>query len=99
MTDYNINAAIQLLPIGTAQHPYWWVDQVIKLIAQSGLAYQVTPFNTSVEGSYEAVKALIDNINQYLRAHQCEEWLLSVQYQFKSGAHVVASHKTAPYGR
>ncbi|TAD92138.1 MAG: thiamine-binding protein [Bacteroidetes bacterium] len=99
MTSFNINAALQLLPVGTQKHPYEWVDGVIGLIEQSGLNYEVTPFNTSVEGSYPAVKALIDHINDWLMTQGCEEWLLLVQYQFKNGAHVVASHKTAPYVR
>jgi uncharacterized protein YqgV (UPF0045/DUF77 family) len=94
---HQINAAIQLLPVGTQQHPYRWVHQVIGRIRQSGLNYEVTPFNTSVEGPYEAVRQLIDDINAYLCQQQCEEWLLLVQYQFKTAGPVQAREKTAGF--
>ena len=92
-----INAAIQLLPVHTKEHPYEWVDQAIELIEKSGLVYEVGPFNTSVEGTYEEVKALLDDINNHLLQSNCPEWLLNVQYQFRSGADVRADEKTAKH--
>jgi uncharacterized protein YqgV (UPF0045/DUF77 family) len=89
-----INAAIQLVPIHTKEHPYEWVDKVIEIIQRSGLVYEVGPFSTSVEGSYKQVKALLDAINNFLLENNCPEWLLNVQYQFRSEGDVTAAEKT-----
>jgi uncharacterized protein YqgV (UPF0045/DUF77 family) len=96
---HTINAAIQLIPVYTKEHPYEWVDKAIALIEKSGLVYEVGPFNTSVEGSYEAVKKLLDEINAYLNEAGCPEWILNVQYQFRSGADVTADEKTGKHRR
>ena len=97
MQQHNINAAIQLLPIVTKEHPYEWVDKVIELIMQSGLAYEVGPFSTSIEGSYKDVTSLVDTINEFLLGNECPEWILSVQYQLRSGSEVTAEEKTGKF--
>ncbi|HMP93176.1 MAG TPA: thiamine-binding protein [Phnomibacter sp.] len=97
MHQYLINASIQMLPITTQQHPYTWVDEVINIIAQSGLAYQVGPFSTSVEGSFEQVHQLIAAINGWLVQQQCPEWMLQVQYQLRSQGPMEAMEKMAKY--
>ena len=94
MHHLNINAGIQLLPIYTKEHPYQWVDSVIDLIKESGLEYEVGPFSTSVEGSYQRVHQLIDRINDFLLQEQCPEWILNVQYQIRSEGGVSAAEKT-----
>lgn len=97
MKDFTINAGIQLVPIYTKEHPYEWVDEAITIIERSGLVYEVGPFSTSVEGSYPAVKQLIDDINNYLLECKCPEWILSVQYQFRSDDDITAEEKTAKH--
>lgn len=62
MSDFVINAAIQLLPIDTAQKRWDVVDKAIQLIEQSGLNYKVCPFETVVEGKGVDVFKLIDSI-------------------------------------
>ena len=94
MHKYTINASIQMVPVATVLHPYEWVDQVLEIIKQSGLPYEVGPFCTSVEGSYLAVSELIDRINEYLITHQCEEWLLQVQWHIRANENITANEKT-----
>ena len=94
MHTYKINVAIQLVPIHTTEHPYEWVDSVIDLIKESGLEYEVGPFNTSVEGSYPEIRELINRINDFLVQEKCPEWLLNVQYQFRSEGDISAAEKT-----
>ena len=89
-----INAGIQLLPIHTELHPYEWVDAVIDIIKESGLEYEVGPFNTSVEGTYEDLRNLVDSINDFLYQEKCHEWLLNVQYQVRSGGSMRSAEKT-----
>lgn len=73
-----INAAIQLLPIGATQNKYHIIDQAIALIAASGLNHKVCPFETVVEGSSDKVYALIQNIQQLSLQH-CSEILINIK--------------------
>jgi uncharacterized protein YqgV (UPF0045/DUF77 family) len=87
-----------MLPIQTAgKHAYQWVDDVVEMIQQSGLAYTVTAFNTVVEGSFEQIHQLVNTINTQLVANHCTEWILQVQYQLRSDEPVTASEKLAKY--
>ena len=97
MHQLTMNAGIQLIPIQTKEHPYEWVDMVIDIIKESGLVYEVGAFNTSVEGSYEKVRQLIDRINDFLMQEQCPEWLLNVQYQLRSESSVSIGEKTEKF--
>lgn len=83
-----------MVPVATVLHPYEWVDQVLEIIKQSGLSYEVGPFSTSIEGSYLAVSELIDRINEYLITEQCEEWLLQVQWHIRANENITANEKT-----
>jgi uncharacterized protein YqgV (UPF0045/DUF77 family) len=93
MHNHLTNASIQLLPIVQDRHPYEWVDEVIALIEKCGLVYTVGPFGTAVEGTYEQIRQLIDDINQYLHQRQCAEWVLNVQWQMRSDSDVTIDEK------
>jgi uncharacterized protein YqgV (UPF0045/DUF77 family) len=97
MHQLTMNAGIQLIPIHTKEHPYEWVDMVIDIIKESGLTYEIGAFNTSVEGSYEKVRQLVDRINDFLMQEQCPEWLLNVQYQLRSESAVSIGEKTEKF--
>ena len=72
----NISAQIQFIPLHSAE-PMAQVDAAIAVIQNSGLAYEVGPFGTSVEGPKIQVQRLVD---QLLSLTTCEEFLLNVQY-------------------
>lgn len=74
-----INAAIQLLPLITSQNKYVIIDKAIELIQQSGLQYKVCPFETVVEGSSEAVYALIEKIQKQTLLAGCDELLINIK--------------------
>ncbi len=57
-----INAAIQLLPLGDESDKYKTIDSAIELIQKSGLKYLVCPFETVVEGEASQIYELIDKI-------------------------------------
>ncbi len=97
MHQFTINAGIQLVPISSQKHPYEWVDMVIDIIKESGLSYEVGAFNTSVEGSYEQVRLLVDRINDFLVQEQCPEWLLNVQYQLRGDRSMSMGEKTEKF--
>lgn len=56
-----INIAVQILPSSKEIHPYTLVDKAIETIANSGLKYMVTPFETVIEGTYDEIMNTIKN--------------------------------------
>ena len=54
-----VNIALQILPSSKTIHPYSLVDKAIEVIANSGLRYQVTPFETVMEGNYDEIMEII----------------------------------------
>lgn len=74
-----INAAIQLLPIGAKGNRYDLVDKAISLIHESGLHYKVCPFETVVEGHSDAIYALIHKIQVATLGADCTELLINIK--------------------
>lgn len=97
MHDHIINASLQILPVATEKHPYEWVDEVIEVIKQNEIRCEVGPFATVVEGNYSRVMKVIDDINEYLYRHHCNEWILSVQIQIRGDADITGEEKTAKH--
>ena len=97
MHQHVINASIQLLPIGLDKHPYLWVDDAIAIIQDSGLSHEVGPFSTSVEGTYPEVFGLIHQLNDFLCAAGCPEWILQLQIQIRNQDDIRAKEKTAKF--
>ncbi len=93
MHQHLTNASLQVVPIVQDRHPYEWVDEAIALIANSGLSYTVGAFGTSVEGTYEEIRKLVDDINRDLFSKGCAEWLLNVQWQIRSSGNVTEEEK------
>ena len=93
MHHHIINASIQIVPIVEDKHPYEWVDEAIAVIQQSGVKYQVGPFSTVVEGTYQEVIQVIHDINEYLYQKGCEEWISNLQIQIRSGRDVTSEEK------
>jgi uncharacterized protein (TIGR00106 family) len=92
-----VNASIQLLPIVNDKHPYMWVDEAIAVVSRSGIKYQVGPFATVLEGSYNEIMSVVNAINEYLYQQNCSEWILNVQLQIRSKDDVTASEKMEKY--
>lgn len=59
-----VNIALQILPSSKTIHPYSLVDKAIEVIANSGLRYQVTPFETVMEGNYDEIMEIIKKTQQ-----------------------------------
>ena len=99
MHDYIVNVSIQLIPIVQDRHPYDWVDEAIDVIKQSGLSYEVGPFATVIEGTYNNVMKVINDINEHLYQRQCTEWITSVQIQIRSNEDITGDIKTAKHNK
>ena len=57
--DKIVNIALQVLPTSKTIHPYTLVDKAIEVIANSGLKYKVTPFETVMEGTYDDIMKVV----------------------------------------
>jgi uncharacterized protein (TIGR00106 family) len=97
MHSYIINAAIQIVPITQDRHPYEWIDEAIAIIQQSGLKYEVGAFSTVIEGSYNDVMALIQQVNEYLYSKGCPEWITNIQVQIRRNGNITAAEKTGKF--
>lgn len=92
-----INASIQLVPIQDADKAMGMIDEAIALIRSSGLAYEVGPFGTTVEGPYDAVMKLIHQINTWMAENSKAEWVLNIQLHIAPEKAVTMQQKTAKH--
>ncbi|HVG15072.1 MAG TPA: thiamine-binding protein [Chitinophagaceae bacterium] len=97
MHAHLINASLQIIPIVLDKHPYEWVDEAIAIIQQSGIKYEVGPFATVLEGTYENVMKVVHDVNDFLYQQGCNEWITNFSIQIRSGGDITASEKTAKF--
>jgi uncharacterized protein (TIGR00106 family) len=97
MHNYIVNASVQIVPIVLDKHPYEWVNEAIAIIQQSGVKYEVTPFATVLEGTYDEVTGLLHQINEALYKKGCAEWISNVQLQVRSKGNVTSAEKTEKF--
>jgi uncharacterized protein YqgV (UPF0045/DUF77 family) len=97
MHNYIVNATIQILPLAQNKHPYEWVDDAISIIQASNLKYEVRPFSTELEGTYQAVLKLFNDVNEHLYHLQCDEWICNLQIQIRAAADMTGDEKIAKY--
>ena len=97
MHSYIINASVQILPIVDDKHPYEWVDEAIDVIRRSGIKHDIGPFATILEGKYDEVMKVINDVNEYLYAKGCAEWISNIQVQLRSDRDITAEEKVAKF--
>jgi uncharacterized protein (TIGR00106 family) len=93
MHNFIVNASIQILPIVQDKHPYEWVDEAIAIIQQSGIKHEVGPFTTILEGTYNEVMKVVNDVNEFLYSKSCNEWISSIQMQIRSNGDITADEK------
>lgn len=76
-----VNIALQVLPTSSKHHPYDLVDKAIEVIAASGIPYQVTPFETVMEGSYEEIMAVVKEAQDACYAAGAESCMTYIKIQ------------------
>ncbi|MBD0279051.1 MAG: thiamine-binding protein [Flavisolibacter sp.] len=93
MHSFIVNASIQIVPIVQDKHPYDWIDEAIGVIKRSNIKYEVGPFATILEGTYDEVWKVIHSINEYLSERKCAEWIQNIQLQIRSEKDSTADEK------
>ncbi|MEO7530140.1 MAG: thiamine-binding protein [Sediminibacterium sp.] len=97
MHQFIVNASIQILPIVQDKHPYEWVDEAIAIIQESAIDYEIGPFATVVEGTYEEVMKVVNAINEHLLSRNCNEWITNIQVQIRSKGDITGQEKIAKF--
>jgi len=60
-------ADLTIIPIGHSPHTSHVLADVLKTVKESGLAYQLTPTSTCIEGSWDDIVAVAKRCHQIAR--------------------------------
>jgi len=92
-----INLGLQIVPKSKTQDTYNLVDKAIEVIQDSGVKYEVTPFETVMEGPQEQLMAIaIEAQNAVLNAG-AEEVLIYYRIHVRKDSNVTMDEKTDKY--
>lgn len=75
-----VNLAIQVLPLHLPQEEaYKIIDAAIEVVNKSGLKYEVCPFETVIEGPYDKVMAVMNEMQDACYAAGAESLLVNLK--------------------
>lgn len=95
--QHQVNIALQILPSSKTVHPYTIVDEAIRVIAESGLNYLVTPFETVMEGDYATIMSVIEKAQDACYAAGAESLMTYVKIQSNGSNGVTIDDKMEKY--
>lgn len=88
-----INLGIQIAPILAREEGFPIIDECIRMIQKSGIAYTVTPFETVLEGEYREIMNLVDAL--YEKVNQLSpETVINMRIHTRRDADVIGAEKT-----
>lgn len=94
---HQINLAIQVLPRSESVGAYQLVDEAIRVIQDSGLKYQVCPFETVIEGDYDTVMNVVRKVQENCFAAGADELLVNIKIQIRKHEDVSIEEKVGKY--
>lgn len=92
-----INVAIQVLPEAEGKLKYDLVDKAIQAIQNSGLKYQVCPFETVVECEFNELSDLIEKIHEACEIAGTQRMLMNLKIQSSFEGNVTIEDKMEKY--
>jgi len=92
-----VNLAIQVLPFSSAEDKYTIIDKAIALIAESGLKHVVCPFETVVEGTYEEVMHLVEDIKHSCLLAGADDLIINLKLHAKKEGDALMDDKLEKY--
>jgi len=92
-----INVAIQVLPESDGKLKYELVDKAIEAIAETGFKYQVCPFETVVECSYNELAGVIEKVHEACHSAGAERMLTNLKIQVDFHKNVTIGDKMEKY--
>jgi uncharacterized protein YqgV (UPF0045/DUF77 family) len=96
-TTNKLNAAIQVLPEGDGKIKYDLVDAAIQAIEESGLRYQVCPFETVIECDFEELTSLMVRVHEACRKAGTERMITNLKIQVNFSGDVSIEDKMEKY--
>ncbi len=95
--NHKINLALQIIPKSNSEDLYTLVDEAIRVIQNSGLKYEVCPFETVIEGGYEEILKVVKDAQSACFAAGAEELLINIKMQVRKDGDVSIDEKTGKY--
>lgn len=92
-----INLAIQILPRSKEIHPYDIVDKAIEVIKKSGVKYMVCPFETVMEGNYDELMKIVEEIHEVCYNAGAEDIICNIKIQSNKAGTVTIEDKMHKY--
>ena len=96
MKNY-VNIALQVIPKSKTKETYDLVDDAINVIQQSGLKYQVCPFETAIEGPYDEIMELVEKVQKTCFNEGAEELMVYIKIQNRKDSKVTIEEKMKKY--
>ncbi len=97
MSFKKVNVAVQLLPFTEKSQVYPIVDKAIEEIKASGIKHVVTPFETVLEGDYDAIMEVVKKIQEAAFNAGAENILVNLKIQNSKSTDAVIEDKTGKY--
>ena len=92
-----INVAIQVLPEADGKVKYSFVDKAIEAIKNTGFRFQVCPFETVVECTFEELPQLIEKVHEACKNAGTEKMLTNLKIQVNFENNVTIEDKMEKY--
>ncbi len=92
-----INVAIQVLPESDGKLKYELVDEAIGAIKETGLHYEVCPFETVVECNYDELAGLLESVHTACWKAGTEKMLTNLKIQVNFTENVTIDDKMEKY--
>lgn len=92
-----INLGLQIVPKSKSQESYNLVDKAIEVIQDSGVKYEVTPFETVMEGPQEQLMAIAMEAQNAVFNAGAEEVLIYYRIHVRKDSNVTIEEKTDKY--
>ncbi len=92
-----INTAIQVLPEAEGKLKFELVDEAIKTIQETGLKYEVCPFETVVECNFKELMLLLEKIHETCKIAGTERMLTNLKIQIDFNDKVSIEDKMEKY--
>jgi len=94
---YKINVAIQVLPEAEGIVKYSLVDAAIEAIQKSGFHYQVCPFETVVECTFDELAGLLGQLHEACKDAGTERMISNLKIQVDFAKDVTIEDKMEKY--
>ena len=93
----NINLGIQIVPKSKSKDTYALVDKAIEVIQQSGVKYEVTPFETVMEGPQDTLMEVARKAQEAVLEAGAEEVLVYYRMHIKKDSDATIAEKTGKF--